>query len=149
MEDVDPTIRDAEVSDAAAVASLMCELGYETTPAEMEMRLQRIVGNQAYKTFVAEVEGQICGTIGTFCYASYEHNDLSGRIVVLVVSDKARRRGAGRALVAAAEREFVRQGVSRVALNTRLTRESAHKFYESIGYERNGWRFVKTLVSTP
>jgi hypothetical protein len=30
-------------------------------------------------------------------------------------------------------------------LNTRLTREDAHKFYETLGYERNGWRFVKQL----
>jgi hypothetical protein len=30
-------------------------------------------------------------------------------------------------------------------LNTRLAREDAHKFYESLGYERNGFRFTKDL----
>jgi hypothetical protein len=30
-------------------------------------------------------------------------------------------------------------------LNTQLAREDTHKFYDSLGYERNGWRFVKQL----
>ena len=56
-----------------------------------------------------------------------------------------RRRGIGRALIATAEKDFAERGIRRVALNTRLAREDAHKFYESLGYERNGWRFVKQL----
>ncbi|PYK19057.1 MAG: GNAT family N-acetyltransferase, partial [Verrucomicrobia bacterium] len=44
-----------------------------------------------------------------------------------------------------AEKDFARRGIKRVALGTQLTREDAHKFYESLGYERNGWRFVKQL----
>jgi ribosomal protein S18 acetylase RimI-like enzyme len=83
--------------------------------------------------------------IGTFTYPSYEHNDPGGRILALVTSSAARRRGIGRALVATAEKDFAQRGVSRIALDTRLTREDAHKFYESLGYERNGWRFVKHL----
>ena len=51
----------------------------------------------------------------------------------------------GRALIATAEKDFAQRGIRRVALDTRLTREDAHKFYESLGYERNGWRFVKQL----
>jgi hypothetical protein len=35
----DLTIRAAEMNDAAALAQLMCELGYETTKSEMQMRL--------------------------------------------------------------------------------------------------------------
>jgi ribosomal protein S18 acetylase RimI-like enzyme len=56
-----------------------------------------------------------------------------------------RRRGIGRALIAAAEKDFAQRAIRRVALDTRLAREDAHKFYESLGYERNGWRFVKQL----
>jgi hypothetical protein len=39
----DLAIRAAEMNDAAALAQLMCELGYETTESEMQMRLERIV----------------------------------------------------------------------------------------------------------
>ena len=83
--------------------------------------------------------------IGTLIYPSIEHNDLSGRIVALVILSTMRRRGIGRALIATAEKDFAQRGVRRVGLNTQLAREDAHKFYESLGYERNGWRFVKQL----
>jgi ribosomal protein S18 acetylase RimI-like enzyme len=141
-------IRDAEVNDAPELAMLMCELGYQTDPTEMEARLELILSNSAYKTFVAIRDGSVCGMIGTLTYPSYEHNDASGRILALVTSGTARRRGIGRALIATAEKDFAQRGVGRVSLDTRLTREDAHKFYELLGYERNGWRFVKQLPAS-
>jgi ribosomal protein S18 acetylase RimI-like enzyme len=139
------TIRGAKLNDALGLAVLMCELGYDTTRAEMETRLKLVLSNPAYKTFVAVIDGCVCGMIGTITCANYEHNDPSGRILALVTLSAARRRGIGRALIATAEKDFAQRGVTRVALNTQLTREDAHKFYESLGYERNGWRFVKQL----
>jgi len=145
MWDTGWRIRDAELNDAAELAVLMRELGYETQRPEMESRLKLISSNPAYKTFVAIMDGCVCGMIGTLTYPSYEHNDPSGRILALVTLSAARRRGIGRALIATAEKDFVQRGIKRVALNTRLTREDAHKLYESLGYELNGWRFVKQL----
>ena len=138
-------IRDAEVNDAPELAVLMSELGYKTDPTEMEARLELILSNPAYKTFVAIRDGSVCGMIGTLTYPSYEHNHASGRILALVTSSTARRRGIGRALIATAEKDFAQRGIGRVSLDTRLTREDAHKFYELLGYQRNGWRFVKQL----
>jgi len=141
----DLTIRAAEVNDAAALAKLMCELGYETTKSEMQMRVERITTDERCRTFVAMCDGKVCGMIGTVTYPSYEHNDPSGRILALAILSTLRRRGIGRALIATAEEDFAYRGIRRIALNTRLAREDAHKFYESLGYERNGWRFVKQL----
>ena len=143
--DVDLTIRHAQSDDAAVLAQLMCELGYETTRSEMQMRLERIASDDRYRTFVAVYDGCVCGMIGTFTCPSYEHNDAGGRIVAVVTLSAARRRGIGRALIAAAEKDFAQRGIRRIALNTQLKREDAHKFYESLGYKRNGWRFVKQL----
>ena len=109
------------------------------------MRLEPIATDERLRTFVAECDGQVCGMIGTLTYPSYEHNDPSGRIVALVIKSTMHRRGIGRALIATAEKDFAERGIRRVALNTRLAREAAHKFYESLGYERNGWRYVKQL----
>jgi ribosomal protein S18 acetylase RimI-like enzyme len=83
--------------------------------------------------------------IGTLIHPSYEHTDPSGRILALVTLTTARRRGIGRALIASAEKDFAQKSVTRISLDTRLTRKGAHQFYESLGYERNGWRFVKQL----
>jgi ribosomal protein S18 acetylase RimI-like enzyme len=146
--DVDLTIRHAQPGDAPVLAQLMCELGYETTKSDMQMRVERIVTDERYRAFVAVRDGKVCGMIGTLAYYSYEHNDPSGRILALVTLSTARRRGIGRALIATAEKDFAQRGIRRVALDTRLTREDAHKFYESLGYERNGWRFVKQLAAS-
>ena len=142
---LDLTIRVAEMNDAAALAHLMCELGYETTKSEMQMRMERIATDECYRTFVAVLDDKVCGMIGTLTCPSYEHNDPSGRILALAILSTMRRRGIGRALIAAAEKDFAQRAIRRVALDTRLAREDAHKFYESLGYERNGWRFVKQL----
>ena len=136
---LDLTIRVAEMNDAAALAQLMCELGYETTKSEMQMRMERIAADDYYRTFVAVLDGKVCGMIGTLACPSYEYNDPGGRILALATLGTMRRRGIGRALIATAEKDFAHRGIRRVAVNTRLAREDAHKFYESLGYERNGW----------
>jgi len=141
----DLTIRAAEMNDAAALAQLMCELGYETTKSEMGARMERIATDERYRTFVAVRDGKVCGMIGTIMSLSYEHHGPGGRILALVTLKSMRRHGIGRALIAKAERDFVQRGIRRIALNTQLAREDAHKFYQSLGYERNGWRFVKQL----
>jgi GNAT superfamily N-acetyltransferase len=141
----DLKIRAAQMNDAAAIAQLMCELGYETTESEMQMRMGRIAADARYRSFVAVCDGRVCGMIGTVTYPSYEHNDSGGRILALAILSEMRRRGIGRALIATAEKDFAQRGISRLALNTSLVREGAHKFYHSLGYERNGWRFVKRL----
>jgi len=139
------TIRAAEMNDAAVLAQLMCELGYKTTESEMQMRMERIAADERYRTFVAARDGKVCGMIGTLTNPSYEHNDHGGRILALATLKTMRRHGIGRALIATAEKDFVQRGIRRVALYTRFAREDAHKFYESLGYDRNGWRFVKQL----
>lgn len=137
--------RHAKLSDAPALAALMCELGYETSNVEMRSRLQAILTNASYRTIVAEIDNNLCGMIGTLTHASHEHNDPSGKIIALVVSKKQRRRGVGRALLAAAEKDFAGRGVTRVTLTTRFERESAHRFYEALGYAKTGFRFAKDL----
>lgn len=140
-------VREARLSDAAALAVLMCQLGYDTTAAEMRQRLKSIFTDTRFRTFVAEVNGQVLGMIGTLTHASHEHNDPSGKIVALVVSKEQRRSGIGRALIAAAEKDFARRKVTRVSLTTRFTREHAHQFYEALGYSRTGFRFAKNVPS--
>ena len=145
LEDVDLIIRYAQLGDAAALAQLMCELGYATTESEMQRRMKKISTDERYRTFVAVLDGKACGMIGTLTNLSYEHNDPGGRILAIAILSRMRRHGIGRTLIATAEKDFAQRGVRRIALNTRLAREDAHKFYESLGYERNGWRFVKQL----
>jgi ribosomal protein S18 acetylase RimI-like enzyme len=148
MPDLDANvrIRAARSSDAPELAALMWELGYETTSDEMRARLKSIAKDARYSTLVAKIGKELCGMIGTLTHMSHEHNDLSGKIVALVVSKEQQRSGVGRALLAAAERDFAKRNVTRVTLTTRFERDAAHRFYEALGYSRTGFRFAKSLV---
>ena len=145
--DIDLKIRDGKLSDAAGLAALMCELGYETAGAEMESRLISILKDLRYKTLVALNDDKICGMIGTVSASSYLHNDLTGRIIALVVSRESRRRGIGARLIAEAEKNLIQRGITRVTVTARFEREKAHQFYEKLGYARTGFRFAKNLRS--
>jgi ribosomal protein S18 acetylase RimI-like enzyme len=144
---VDLAIREVDLADAEPLGVLMGELGYPTTKDEMERRLHAIAADSHYKTFVAVSSGRVCGMIGTSAGPSYEHNDRSGRIVALVVSEAMRRQGIARQLINAAEQDFSGRGITRISLTTRLTRAGAHRFYEELGYERTGHRFAKNLTA--
>ncbi len=145
--DIDLKIREGKLSDAADLAALICELGYETTSAEMESRLISILKDPRYKTLVALNDDKICGMLGTVSASSYLHNDLNGRIIALVVSRESRQRGIGVRLIAAAEKNFIQRGITRVTVTARFERETAHQFYEKLGYARTGFRFAKNLGS--
>ena len=137
--------RDAKLSDAPSLAKLMGELGYETSGSEMRQRLKLILSDPRYSTFVAKIGNELCGMIGTLTHMSHEHNDLSGKIIALVVSRKLRRSGIGRALIGTAEKDFANRNVTRITLTTRFAREKAHRFYEMMGYSKTGFRFAKDL----
>ena len=139
-------IRLAELRDAPALARLMTGLGYATKTSEMSERLQSILANPHFATLVAVNGEEVSGMIGLFAHSSYEHNDLSGRILALIVAGRFRRRGIARDLMAAAERYFLDRKIRRVVVTTRLDRTNAHRFYETVGYTRTGFRFGKELV---
>jgi GNAT superfamily N-acetyltransferase len=141
----DVLVRPVELADAAVLATLMCQLGYETRTAEMEMRLNSILPDSRYRTFVAVAEARVCGMIGTFCYQSYEHNNPGARILALVVAEDMRGRGVGMALVRAAEADLAARCITWLTVDTRLTRKEAHLFYERLRYEKNGFRYFKQL----
>ena len=145
--DIDLKIREGKLSDAADLAALICELGYETTSAEMESRLISILKDPRYKTLVALNDDKICGMLGTVSASSYLHSDLNGRIIALVVSRESRRRGIGARLIAEAEKNLIQRGITRVTVTARFERETAHQFYEKLGYARTGFRFAKNLGS--
>ncbi len=138
-------IRAAVMSDAPQLAALMTELGYPTQAKEMRARLRSIFLDNGFRTFVATDDEQIVAMAGTSEQASYEHNDRTGRIVAMVVSDNARRKGVGRQLMRAVEKSFRRRGVRRIVLDARPERVEAHQFYQALGYRKTGWRFAKLL----
>lgn len=63
----------------------------------------------------------------------------------MVVDERSRRRGIGRALVAAVEEHASATGCRLVRLESRAARRDAHAFYRALGYTDHGVSFTKAL----
>src|SRR5919198_378358 len=83
---MDWTIRDARPEDAADVARLLDQLGYPTTPAAVEGRLERlqIVGD---RVVVADLAGRAVGLAHLQVTPAIELDRPAGKIGALVVDD--------------------------------------------------------------
>jgi N-acetylglutamate synthase-like GNAT family acetyltransferase len=93
-------IRAAKPADAEAIAHLSRELGYPAELKTIRERLRRILGRDDQRVVVAEVpNGGVCGWLQAHSSVAVE-SGLRVEIVGLIVSEKMRRRGVGRSLVA-------------------------------------------------
>lgn len=138
-------VRHATVQDASEIARLITQLGYPATADEMRERWQawKDQGNQALVVGIEAAE--LLGVCTLHCTSVLHRPKPVGRLTALVVDERARGRGVGRAIVAAAEVELKRSGCGMVEITSSSKRAEAHAFYESLGYEKTSVRMFKSL----
>ena len=139
------TIREASALDAVAVATLLGELGYPSSPAQAAERIERIAADPSTWMIVAEVESEPAGLGALHVQNLVERDELGCKVAALVVGQRFRRRGIGELLMQALEDEARRRGGKVMVLNTAHRRADAHGFYEALGYEHTGRRYAKRL----
>ena len=139
-------IRPARTPDAAAIAQLTTQLGYDLTDAEASDRLSRILLRDDQQFFVADLDGRVAGWVHVVL-AEYVDSEPFVVIGGLVVDRNHRRLGIGRALMERAELWARERGCSMVRLSSSSTRNAAHRFYEALGYTiiKTQYSFVKPL----
>jgi GNAT superfamily N-acetyltransferase len=135
-------IRVATDADAPAMASLLAYLGYPADPADLPERLRRMraAGDDA---LVAEMDGAAVGLATVHARAVLHVARPVAQLTALVVPPEMRGRGVGRALVAQAERWGRERGADRLVVTTALHRADAPLFYEALGFEHTGRRYVR------
>ncbi|WP_116953302.1 GNAT family N-acetyltransferase [Jiangella endophytica] len=128
-------IRPARRADAAAVNELLDQLGYpQDGPAATAGRIESWADDAASAAYVAEAGDHLLGLIAVHICPFFERAGSWGRIVALVVSDRARGRGVGTRLVAAAESFAAAHGCVRMEVTSSDRRHEAHAFYRHRGY---------------
>jgi GNAT superfamily N-acetyltransferase len=138
-----PRIRDAGPADRESVAALLEELGYPAEADGVARRIASLAGREDYAVYVAETEGDVVGLGCAHVFPILHADEPLALITALVVAEKAQGGGAGRELVAKLE-EFARShGCVRIAVTTASHRDGAHAFYERLGYQHTGRRYVK------
>jgi GNAT superfamily N-acetyltransferase len=129
------SIRWMNPDDLAAVTGLSAQLGYPATLDEIGKRFRRIRSEADHALLVAvSQEQKVVGWIHVHPVHTLE-SDSHAEIAALVVDEGVRRQGAGRALVAEAEKWAREQGFGRLRVRSNIVRNEAHRFYPGIGFE--------------
>jgi GNAT superfamily N-acetyltransferase len=148
------TLRPAGPDDGVIVTRLLSEFGAPRTPPAERMEavlrtyqdhLQRAQAGGG-RTVVAEQEGTVVGVCSLEWLTPFWTNERHAWLPDLIVTEPARGRGIGRALLADAMRSAAAQGASQLTLESGRTREAAHGLYRSTGFAETGqtYRLLRT-----
>ena len=145
------SVRMASPADWQAVAGLLVELGRGVavgTANDPTHQLQfaghiRRIDNV---TLVAADDAEVLGVIDMEYHQRLGDHRPQARVNDLVVTDRARGRGVGGALLTRAEELARRRGCFRMALVTAAWRDATIAFYERQGWRNYGEWFVKPLT---
>jgi GNAT superfamily N-acetyltransferase len=143
--DLDVRVRDARTSDSSALSGLLAQLGYPSAPADVVRRLERLAEDASNRVLVAEVQGSVVGLASAYVRPLIHHDAGFVRIACLIVDERGRNRGVGRALVQAVESWAGEHGCDVAEVTSGNQRVDAHRFYEGLGYAEKRKRFVKSL----
>jgi GNAT superfamily N-acetyltransferase len=135
-------------NDAAAAARLSTQLGYPSTPAQIEQRFRALGDSPDARVLIAEgSDGSVLGWIHVFGNRILV-SDPDAEIGGLVVDEAARGRGVGSALMASAEAWAKERGYRVVSVRSNVIRVEAHEFYKSKGYQvlKSQYKLRKRLV---
>lgn len=132
----DTVIRPAAAADLDGLAALLEELmGEPTDRTAMGERFARMKVAGNYHILVAERAGAVVGTVmGIVCLDIAAACRPFMLIENVVVAERARGRGIGKALMDAVERIAAAEDCSYIIFVSGAKRTGAHAFYASIGY---------------
>lgn len=146
----EPTLHTATRDDIAALLELYRTAGIGSpegqTLAEAEASWARLAAVPGSEVLLARLEGRPVGTLTLFVLPLLGHAGANEALVEdVAVHPDTQGSGVGRALIEEAMRRASKAGCYKLALSSNLRRESAHAFYEHLGFTRHGVSFVVPL----
>ncbi len=140
------SVREASAIDAEAIARLCTQLGYPAAAAAVPARLTRLNASGEARALVAVQGVEVVGLATVHLRHTLNHEMPLAQLSLLVVDERVRSHGVGRALVAAVEAWARGQSCRRIVVTTALDRTGAHAFYERVGYAHTGRRYGKDFA---
>jgi len=96
-----------------------------------------------YKFFVAESDGTFAGTYALIVLDNLaKRGTKAGVVEDVAVLPEFQGKGIGRAMMEHAREQCRAAGCYKMTLSSNLSREGAHRFYDSLGFERHGYSFL-------
>src|SRR5438477_3493061 len=140
-------IREAVESDLPeilqAYTSAGIDGGQSFTVEEAREHFARFRCYPSYRLFVALADGAIAGTYALLVLDNLaKRGARTGIVEDVAVLPERQGQGIGRAMMEHARRQCRAAGCYKLMLSSNLSREGAHRFYDSLGFERHGYSFV-------
>ena len=121
------------------------ELGYSISAHDLDDRITQMQKDGNYQINVATKNGSIIGFIGISMGFAFEIPGRVMNIIALAVSARHQGSGVGSALMRMAEDLGRANHVSAILVNSGMSREAAHRFYEKQGFNKKGYGFMKKI----
>ena len=129
------TLRPARLADAPAFANLATQLGYPSSPRQVEERMARVVDDPKHLLLAAVSGGRVVGWAHAYVCCLVE-SDTFAELGGLVVGESHRGKGVGAKLLEKVEEWARQKGCSAVSARSNVIRHEAHKFYAARGYDQ-------------
>ena len=101
-----------------------------------------------YKIYLVWLEEKAVGTFSLLYVPTMMHRGFHQFAVLDAVSVASayRSQGIGQAMIRTALKLSAEAGCYKVTLSSNLSRDRAHGFYKSLGFEQHGWSFSLKVV---
>jgi GNAT superfamily N-acetyltransferase len=136
------TVRAAEATDAARLASLLTDEGYPAGATDLAARIARFSSPES-RVLVAEAGGEPIGFVAFHLLPRFETDEWFARIVALVVDPGVRERGVGRRLMTEVEAAAKAEGVAFLEITAGHHRPDARRLFESLGYDAGSAAYLR------
>ncbi len=139
-------IREATEDDLAEVLALYAEIedagGPILSVEQARPIFARLKSYPDYKLYIALDGERAVGTFALLVMDNLAHMGArSGVVEDVVVHPATQGQGVGRLMMDFARQRCHEAGCYKLALSSNLKREAAHRFYDSLGFERHGYSF--------
>jgi L-amino acid N-acyltransferase YncA len=144
-------IRAATEGDIPRILKLYEELVTSTSQAETGRTpslddyrhiYEQVRAMPGHELIVAEENGEVIGTMVLLIVPNLSHSGLPWAVVENVVTDRRfQRQGIGRLMMEYAINRAREAGCYKLQLSSSKTRQEAHRFYESLGFEASAHGF--------
>jgi GNAT superfamily N-acetyltransferase len=138
--EIRPLGRD-DFADAIALARELYSLDPDADPEPLRPGYESLVNDADATPFLATADGEAAGLIVQRFRRRLNHATFEGWISDLVVRERFRGRGIGRALLASTIAEWRLRGGHQMMLEVSYDRTTARALYESAGFENQGKYF--------
>jgi N-acetylglutamate synthase-like GNAT family acetyltransferase len=141
-------IRKAKTKDIPQIQELYKQLSFEPEKyqkaPEPDCRrvLKEIENNPNAALLVAEEDGKVVGTTFLVILPAFAHGTSPFSVIeYVVVDEKVRSKGIGKALMDECKARAKAAGCYKVMLASSKTRTRAHKFYREMGFKEDALSF--------